>query len=101
MIDEYIKAIRYEVDIYADGSDVELMTRKRIIEFAEEQVCEWYDEIQLRVMDEHGNVISKYAEGYRLADKIVNENYRIQSIGEVEELFKLPSIEIPFEIVYV
>lgn len=101
MTNEDTKVKRYKVDIYADGSDVELMTRKELIEFAEEQVCEWYDEIQLQVMDEHGNVISKYAEGYRLADRIVNENYRIQSIAEVEELFSLPAITIPFEIVYV
>lgn len=101
MTNEDTKVKRYEVDLYADGSDVELMTRKELIEFAEEQVCEWYDEIVLQATDENGNVIEKYATGCILADRIVNENYKIQSIAEVEELFKLPAIEIPFEIVYV
>lgn len=89
--------IKYLVDIYNDGSDIETMTRKQLINFAEEQVHEWYDEISLQVTNEHGNVAKEYAEGYKIANKVVNENYKIRGIAEVEELFKLPALTIPFK----
>ena len=101
-INEDTKVKRYKVDIYADGSDIEIMTRKELIDFATEQVFEWYDEIKLQVLDENGNLESEeYAEGNRLVDKIVDEEDSIQSISEVEELFKLPAITIPFEEIYI
>ena len=101
MIKETKKVKRYNVDLYADGSEIELMTRSELIRFAEEQVCEWFNEITLQVVDDNGNINKKYAEAYRIADNIYNEGYNIKGIAEVEELFKLPAITIPFEEVYV
>lgn len=95
------KVIRYEVDIFADGSELQLMTKKELFEFAELQTGEWYNENVLDTTDEQGNTIEKYAGARRLADKVMNENYNIQTISEVELLFSLPATIIPFEIVYV
>ena len=95
------KVIRYEVDIFADGSDLQLMTKKELFEFAELQTGEWYEENILETTDEQGNTMEKYADARKLADRIVNENYNIQTISEVELLFSLPATTIPFEIVYV
>lgn len=102
VIDEDTKVKRYSVDLYADGSDIEIMTRKELIDFATIQVNEWYEEIKLEAFDENGNLEKEeYAEGMKLVEKIINEDYTIKSINEVEELFKLPAITIPFEVIYI
>ena len=89
---------KYSVDVYNDGSDVEIMTENQLRQFAQEQACELYDEVILNITDEKGNVIKEYAEGYKLLNKIVNDNYLLQTIHEVEVLFTLPAITIPFTV---
>lgn len=87
------KVIRYEVDLFADGSEIETMTKKELLEFAELQATEWYDENTDQAIDE------KYAKALKLADKVVKGNYKLKSIDEVELLFSLPATTIPFEVV--
>ena len=91
------KVVRYAVDLFADGSDIELMSKKELFEFAEEQTQEWYDENLFQCSDEQ----EKYKNALKLAKKIVTEKYSIKTLNEVKLLFSLPATNIPFEITYV
>lgn len=95
------KVKRYLVDIYADGSDKEIMTKEKLFEFATNQTYEWYEENLLQATDENGNVNNKYSEAISIANKIIEENYKIKSLKEINLLFSLPATTIPFEEIYI
>lgn len=101
ILDTDQKVKRYAVDLFADKSEIQIMTRKELLEFAQYQTEEWFEENIFNTTDEFGNTIEKYKDAVKLAREVVEDKHAITDIREVELLFSLPATDIPIEVIYV